>query len=160
MDSSSTAGLTAYLGALRRRRRLMALIAVPIAVAALVIALALPDRYSSSSLVSIEQQRLEGVRSSTRSASDDFVQEYVRSLGSALLSEKGLEPAVKQIPLYPDLKGAAAGDAAAHMVRDSRIDMVRSTILDPMSGREREIITGFRVVYTNSDPQLAFKGAT
>ena len=29
-----------------------------------------------------------------------------------------------------------------------------------MSGREREIITGFRVVYTNKDPKLAYSGAT
>ena len=89
MDSQPSGGLAAYFGALRRRRGLMAWIAGPIAIGALVVALALPDRYSSAGLISIEQQRLEGVRSSTRTASDEFVQEYVRSLSSTLLTEKG-----------------------------------------------------------------------
>lgn len=159
MDSQPSGGLAAYFGALRRRRGLMAWIAGPIAIGALVVALALPDRYSSAGLISIEQQRLEGVRSSTRTASDEFVQEYVRSLSSTLLTEKELEPAVKELPLYPDLQSDLSA-AAGQMASDTRIDMVRSTILDPMSGREREIITGFRVVYTNKDPKLAYSGAT
>jgi polysaccharide biosynthesis transport protein len=158
MESASTEGLSTYVRALGRRRGLMLMVSAPIVIGALVIALVLPDRYSSSGLVGIEQQRLEGVRSSTRSASDDFIQEYVRSIASELLTETALKDAVVQLDLYPEMKGNP-GAAAGRMAKDTRIEMARSTILDPMSGREREIINGFRVIYTHSDPKLAYKGA-
>jgi polysaccharide biosynthesis transport protein len=158
MESASPEGLSTYLRALRRRRGLMLLVALPVLLGALVVAFALPDRYSSAGLVGIEQQRLEGVRSSTRSASDDFIQEYVRSIASELLTEASLKDAASRLELYPALKGNAAA-AASRMARDTRIEMARSTILDPMSGREREIINGFRVIYTNPDPRLAYIGA-
>jgi capsular polysaccharide biosynthesis protein len=159
MEKSQTTGMTSYLVALRRRRRLMALVALPVILGSLVLAFALPDIYESSGLVNIEQERVEGVRSSTKSASDDYVQEYVRSVASTLLTVKGLTPAVESLELYPDLKGDLAA-AAGRMAEDTRIDVVRSTILDPGSGREREIISGFRISYENRDPQAAFRGAS
>jgi uncharacterized protein involved in exopolysaccharide biosynthesis len=137
----------------------MLYMALPVVAGALATALALPDIYQSSGMVSIEQARLEGVKSSTRAATDDYIQEYIRSISSGLLSEKELRKAVAEIDLYPDVKADPAA-AARRMIKDTRIDMVRSTILDPVSGREREIISGFKITYSSRDPRLAAKGAS
>jgi uncharacterized protein involved in exopolysaccharide biosynthesis len=137
----------------------MLIIALPVALVAAVAALALPDIYQASGLVSIEQARLEGVKSSTREATDDYVQEYVRSISTELLSEKVVRNAVAEFTPYPSLKDDP-GAAARRMIKDTRIDMVRSTILDPVSGREREIISGFKITYESRDPGLALAGAS
>jgi polysaccharide biosynthesis transport protein len=159
MDNpQQTSGAASYLGALRRRRRLLLLVAVPIILGAAALALSLPDRYQSSGVISIEQQRMEGVKKSTTTASDEYVQESVRSITTALFTEKGLAPAAQALHPYPDL-GDDISAAAARMVSDVKLDMIRTTILDPMSGREREIISGIRITYLNSDPKMAFRGA-
>jgi polysaccharide biosynthesis transport protein len=159
MESKQISGTASYLSAVRRRRRLMLFIALPIVLSALVAALALPDVYQASGMVSIEQARLEGVKSSTRAATDDYVQEYVRSVSNELLTEKVLRRAAAEIVPYPELKDDV-GAAARRMIKDTRIDMVRSTILDPISGREREIISGFKITYASRDPKLAARGAS
>lgn len=159
MDATDTSGISAYIAAIRRRKRLMLLIAVPILLGGLVLALALPDVYEASGMINIEQERLEGVKSSTRAATDDYVQEYVRSITNTLLSAKEMRKAAVDVVPYPELANDPVA-AASRMASDTRIDMVRSTILDPASGREREIISAFKVTYSNSDPKIAHRGAT
>ena len=112
MEKSQSSGMAGYVAARRRRLRLMLLLGLPVVLGSIALALSLPDVYVSSGVINIEQERLEGVRSSSKSASDDYIQEYVRSISATLLTEKMLAPAAASLDLYPDLKGnpsAAAG---------------------------------------------------
>jgi uncharacterized protein involved in exopolysaccharide biosynthesis len=160
-------GLGEYFSILRKRRRLLLLVAGPIVLAGVLAALLLPDVYRSSGLIEIEQSdNARGVQSQSindvvaRDTDEpQYADQYVQSLGTLVLSEKNLAQLLKVHKLYDDQN--VDPHATVQQLRDDiRVDIVTTTILDPESGRERNVVTAFTVSYDNLDPQRAHDGAT
>jgi uncharacterized protein involved in exopolysaccharide biosynthesis len=160
-------GVGDYLGIVRKRKRLLFMIGVPILALGAALALVLPDIYRSSGLIEIEgaeNVRQSGGDPSLQDAvarqSDEplYADQYVQSLSTAVLSDKNLARLLEKEQLYED----QADDPKSSLQRlrkDIRVDMVTVPILDPESGREREVVTAFTVSYENRDPQRAYAGA-
>jgi protein tyrosine kinase modulator len=83
----------------------------------------------------------------------------VQSLSTAVLSDKNLSLLLAKQPLYEDQAEDPKG-ALKRLRKDIHVDMVTVPILDPESGREREVVTAFTVSYDNRDPQRSYQGAT
>jgi polysaccharide biosynthesis transport protein len=159
-------GLGDYLGIVRKRKHLLFMIGAPILALGGLLALVLPDIYRSSGLIEIEGA--ENVRQSADPTLQDaiarqsdeplYADQYVQSLSTAVLSEKNLTQLLAKEKLYEDQAEDPKG-AVQRLRKDIHVDMVTVPILDPESGREREVVTAFTVSYDNRDPRRAHAGA-
>jgi succinoglycan biosynthesis transport protein ExoP len=158
-------GFSEYVSIIRKRRRLLLLVGVPIAVLGAVLALVLPDIYRASGLIEIEgaentrAQTSNTLQDSIARQSDEplYADQYVQSLSTQVLSDKNLRELLKQQRLYDDQ--SEDSNVIKDLRKDIRVDMVTVPILDPESGREREVVTAFTVSYENGDPRRAQQGA-
>ncbi len=160
-------GFGDYVGIVRKRKRLLFTVGLPILALGGLAALGLPDIYRSSGLIEIEGA--ENVRQNPTTAtlqdsiarqSDEplYADQYVQSLSTQVLSDQNLGRLLQQAQLYED-QLEDPKSAIKRLRKDIDVDMVTVPILDPESGREREVVTAFTVSYDNRDPQRAYQGA-
>ena len=159
MEPSSALSFNDYLIALKRRSNLMLGIALPIIALAIMLAIGLPSIYSSSGLIEIEQaQNLRQVMNETGNE-PRYADEYVASLGTRVLSSSNLRKLLQQHKFYDDQDEDPIG-AVQRLKKDANVDIVTTQIIDPSTGRDREVVTAFTVGFDHRDPQLAHVGAT
>lgn len=154
--SEQSTGLSEYLAALDRRRGLLLGIALPIVALGLLLAVGLPDIYRSSALIEVD---IEGDSHHGSSAvvnapgEPSYVDQYVTSLEGVVLGDDNLRPLLSRFELYPKIE--EEGSALSKLRRDIGVDIVTVPILDPRTGREREIVTAFTVSYDSRSPEKA-----
>jgi polysaccharide biosynthesis transport protein len=138
-----------YLATLLRRRRLMVWIALPVVLIAAVLAMALPDMYRSTATF-----RLTSGQVGDTGAGAEFADQYVMSLADRVLASSNLSAITEATKPYPEY-GDEIGEANAELRENVRVAMTIQTILEPRSGRERNINTGFTVDYEHPDAKKA-----
>jgi protein tyrosine kinase modulator len=156
-----TTGMAEYMSALQRRRGLLLGIALPIVALALLLAVALPDIYRSAALVEVDidgdQQHTAAAHQANALITDpdepSYVDQYVTSLKGTVLSSDNLRPLLKRYDLYPKLEDES--QALQKLRRDIGVEIVTAPILDPRTGREREIVTAFTLSYDSRKPAKA-----
>ncbi len=157
MNSPAPPEFSDYLHAIARRRALLFGIAIPIAVLAVLLALTLPDIYTSSALVEIDEpssaQSLAGT-----SAGSSYADQYVQNLKGIVLTDANLRKLQAEHNLEPAFEENEAA-ALKRIRRDINVQIVTTPILDPRTGREREIVDAFTLSYDNQVPEKAQKGA-
>lgn len=157
MDSPSSPEFSDYLHAIGRRKSLLIGIAVPLAALAILLSLTLPDIYTSSALVEIDEaSSMQSLATGTQDAS--YADQYVKNLTGIVLTNANLRKLNEEHRLYPEL----ADDETAmlkRLRRDIHVQIVTTPILDPRTGREREVVDAFTLSYDNRAPQKAQKGA-
>jgi len=153
------AGFGDYFAVLRKRRRLMLSIAIPIVAIAALLAATLPAQYRSTGLIQVDKD--ENLKNLVAQNSQDapYVDQYVQSLSTRVLTDKNLMGLLQAQRLYPD-QDKDLVDTMQRLHKDIRVDIVTVPILDPSNGREREIVNAFSVSLDNRDPQIAQRGAT
>ena len=158
---ANTPGLAEYVGVLKKRRRLALLIGAPILGLAMLLAVVLPDVYRAQGNIEIEgAQTLQALTAARAPAKNDgpYADQYVQSLSTAVLSDRNLARLLAEHQLYEDQKDDPSG-SLSRLRSDIDVDIVTVPILDPETGREREIVTAFTVAYENGEPQRAQAGA-
>lgn len=155
MNERPAAGFSDYLGAIRRRRGLLLTIAVPIVALALLLAVALPDIYRSSALIEVDVSDSKPANAMMTSPGEpSYVDQYVTSLKGVVLSDAKLRPLLAEYNLYPELTDNQPR-ALAELRSDIGVDIVTVPILDPRTGREREIVTAFTLAAESRSPEKA-----
>lgn len=149
METQHTASLGEYVAVLRRRRRLMVAIALPIVIVAVILAIALPDIYRSAANFLLVTDTV----TDSAGSSGEFADQYVMSLADRVVSGGNLGRIVKEVNPYPEF-----GDdqpAAVSELRDNiTVQMTTQTTLGA-GGREQAINTGFSVSYDHLVPEKA-----
>lgn len=154
-----------YLAALKRRRMLLAVIALPILAAALALAIGMPNVFVSTGLITFANATVSGALPTDKDQGDrarrekEYMDEYVNSLSASVMSPTTIGKLLDQMP---DLvaPGQDRADAIQEVIRKSQVETVRVPVLDPDTGREREIISAFTVSYDSRDPVQAQKVAS
>ena len=77
MEPQATTDVSDYIAALKRRRRMLAYIVVPIAAVAVALSLGLPDRFSSSSLFTFAQADVSGELPTRGRQEKEYADQYV-----------------------------------------------------------------------------------
>jgi polysaccharide biosynthesis transport protein len=151
-------GFSEYFGILRKRARLLITIAVPVAALGALLAIGLPDIYRSSGLIEIEEaQNLQNVLAREQEDAP-YADQYVQSLSTTVLSDKNLKRLLSEHQLYDD-QDPSNPALFKQLRRDIDVKIVTVPILDPNTGREREVVSAFTVAYDNRDPHRAQAGA-
>ncbi len=154
MDSHTAPGFSDYLGAIARRRGLLLGIALPIAALAILLAAALPDVYVSSALIEIDEPKAQSEELIKAPGEPSYADQYVSSLKGIVLSDANLTAVIRRYGLYPEHEGEPA-EALRRMKRDVGVEIVTTPILDPRTGREREVVAAFTLAYDSRSPDKA-----
>jgi len=157
MDSEANPEFTGYLHAIARRKALLFGVAIPIAVLAILLSVALPDMYTSSALVEIDEPSSPQSLAET-SGGESYADQYVQNLKGIVLTDSNLRKMAKEHNLYPGYDDDTA--MLTRLKRDISVNIVTTPILDPRTGREREVVDAFTRSYDNRSPEKAQKGAT
>jgi len=160
MESQASPEFSDYIHAIGRRKALLFGVAIPIAVLAILLSVTLPDVYTSSGLVEIDStsasQSLTTV--SAGNGESDYADQYVQNLKGIVLTDSTLRKLNREHNLYPELADDE-GAMLKRLRRDINVKIVTTPILDPRTGREREVVDAFTVSYDNRRPEKAQKGA-
>jgi uncharacterized protein involved in exopolysaccharide biosynthesis len=157
MENQSSPEFSDYIHAIARRKALLFGIAVPIALLAILLSVTLPDVYTSSALVEIDEPSTSQALAGT-SEESSYADQYVQNLKGIVLTDGNLRRLNQEHDLYP----ALADDESAmlkRLKRDITVKIVTTPILDPRTGREREVVDAFTLSYDNRVPEKAQKGA-
>jgi polysaccharide biosynthesis transport protein len=157
MDADSNPELSGYLHAIARRKALLLGIAIPIAVLAILLALALPDKYTSSALVEIDEPQSAQAMAET-SGGESYADQYVTNLKGIVLTDANLRRMASEHDLYPEFESEPSA-MLLRMKRDISVSIVTTPILDPRTGREREVVDAFTLSFDHRRPEKAQAGA-
>jgi len=161
MDPQASPEFSDYIHAIARRKTLLFGIAIPVAVLAILLSLTLPDIYTSSGLVEIDEPSAAQSLSVQGSGNgeSDYADQYVQNLSGIVLNDTNLRKLNQLHQLYPDMEDDESA-MLKRMRRDINVKIVTTPILDPRTGREREVVDAFTVSYDNRVPEKAQKGAS
>jgi uncharacterized protein involved in exopolysaccharide biosynthesis len=148
MEAEKAIEFSDYFQALRQRRHLIVAIWIPIALGALLLAIALPSIYVSTATFQLKANATDQTKG------DNYADRYVSGLTASVLGSPQLRDAIDTLKPYPQLGGDNSA-ALRKLKGDVSVEMVTQKILDPQSGLERNLNTGFTVEYDNRDPQRA-----
>jgi uncharacterized protein involved in exopolysaccharide biosynthesis len=155
MDSDNNPEFSGYIHAIARRKALLFGIAIPIAVLAVLLSIGLPDIYTSSALVEIDEPSSASAAES--SSGESYADQYVQNLKGIVLTDSNLRKMVREHNLYPDYDDEDA--MLKRVKRDISVSIVTTPILDPRTGREREVVDAFTLSFDHREPAKAQKGA-
>ena len=137
-----------YVSSLRRRRRVILWIWVPLVLVTMLLAVALPSQYGSTATFQLKADHDD------HAGGDTYLDRYISGLARTVLGSLELRVAMTSLAPYPLLKDDP-GAASKRLREDVDVVMTTEKILDPMTGLERKVNTGFTVTYTNPDPKTA-----
>jgi len=156
MDSDNNPEFSGYIHAIARRKALLFGIAIPIAVLAILLSVALPDVYTSSALVEIDEPSSSQSLAET-SGGESYADQYVQNLKGIVLTDSNLRKMIKEHGLYTGYEDESA--MLQRVKRDISVNIVTTPILDPRTGREREVVDAFTLSFDHREPAKAQKGA-
>ena len=154
MNSNEAGTLSDFSVVLRRQFRAIILLAAPVLSLTVGVALGWPAVYRSSGVIRIEQLGHD------RRAVDTYAESYVQTLAAQVFTRDRLAGWVEQFDLFANEASWDTGDRVRELRSILGTDIVMTPVLDPISGREREVVTGFTVYYESASPQEARDVAT
>lgn len=153
MEAQAAPGFSDYLSAIGRRRALLLGIALPIAALSVLLAVALPNLYRSSALIEIDEPKAAGELISAP-GEPSYADQYVTSLKGIVLSDANLRELIRKYELYPEHRDDETA-ALRRLHRDIDVEIVTTPILDPRTGREREVVAAFSLAHDSRSPDKA-----
>ena len=142
-------GIDDYLEILRRRWWIILIPTVVGCVGTYLFSRTLADRYTSRTLVLVEQQKVPD--SYVKSVVTGDIAELLGTMQEQILSRTRLQPIIEKFGLFKDQKGRATMEDLVDRLRKS---ISVAPIQSLVSTREGEL-PGFTITFTSSEPRLA-----
>ena len=150
-----TPELSDYLAVIKRRRRLLLSLSLPILTITVALAAGLPDIYVATGIVRYSDATISGELATAPEARQKaYVDLYMVGLAGAVLSPPVLKQLLDQMPQLV-APGETREDAMLDIVDRTRVKPVTLSVLDPDSGRKRDVISEFAISFDSSDPRTA-----
>jgi polysaccharide biosynthesis transport protein len=163
-EESTTPDLSDYVAAIKRRRMLLASIALPILAIAAALAIGLPSIYMSTGLFTFTDATVPGEMPANPNADairrmqEQYRDAYVDSLSSGVLGGASIAALEQAVPgIVPP--GTDPAKAADDIKKRIHVETVRTAVLDPNTGRNLDIISAFTVSYDSRNPLIAARAA-
>jgi len=154
MDAGNVTSMEFSL-TLRRQFHTFVFVAAPLLAIIAGIAFGLPDIYRSTAVIRIDRDRGNDNR-----AVDTYAEYYVETLVGQVLKRNNFDTWVQEFDLFADEKTWSDVDKRAELRKNLNTDIVTTLVIDPFSGREHDVVTGFEVSYMNFSPIDAQKVAS
>ncbi|MEO1041718.1 MAG: hypothetical protein AAFX52_05470 [Pseudomonadota bacterium] len=147
-------GLATVSRMLRRRYRLISVIAAILLTVVVLIAVVWPATYRSSATVLIEQPDVpsELIRSAVTAIPD----ERLRRIEQRVMTTQNLITVIDKLELYRDERAEIEASALSERIkRRLGLELIRATVTDPNNGREVEYTIGFSLRADDRNPRIA-----
>jgi succinoglycan biosynthesis transport protein ExoP len=118
------------------------------------IAFGLPDLYRSTGVIRIEQN----VQGDNR-AVDTYAEYLIETLTEQVFTDENLGSWIDEYGVYAEEPGWSDAKRFSVMRDNINTTIVTTTVIDPRTGREREVVTGFEVSFDSRKPELAHRVA-
>ena len=156
MDMDGAPGFSAYTAALKRRRWVMLAVALPVALCGAMLAVAMPGIYLAPATFQFEAPAIADKQA--RGEADTYTDEYVSRLTTAVLTGDNLAQMRGALSQYPGF-AADQNQGTDTITRNIKVGMVTERILDPGSGRQKDVNTGFTIAFQARGPEEAQKAS-
>jgi polysaccharide biosynthesis transport protein len=154
MEPIKEIDLRDLLAGFRRRRKLMLVVAGPIALISVLLALFLPPVYRSQAIILIEQQEIPS--DLVRSTVTSFADQRIQVISQRVMTSTNLLDIVERFALYEDMRARQPRELVLEQMReDIRRQMISAEVVDPRSGRPTEATIAFSLSYDSPNPALA-----
>jgi len=153
--NAGNADLGAFSIALRRQIQTIAYIVGPVLAIFIGIALGLPDIYRSTGVIRIT----DSVDRNSR-AVDSYAEYYVETLAGQVLTSANLENWIEELDLFAGESNWTVLEKKAELRKNLKTTIVTTPVIDPINGREREVVTGFEVTARSASPDEAERVAS
>lgn len=134
-------------------------VAIPVLLGAVLLARLLPDRYTSSAEIDIN---LEGSVARTLEPIEitSYADQYIATLTDRALTRENLAELANQPELFAGEESGLTESERIDKIRESiGVSVMTQVVISPNSGREVDLISGFRVASTGSDPEFVYEVA-
>jgi len=145
MDTDQAPGLSVYAAALKRRQSVMLAVALPVTAFGILLALALPSIYMAPATFQFEAPAIAEQHAAQHN-NNNYEDEYVSRLTDAVLTRENLQAMREALRASPEAR-ADQSETAGKIRKSVRVEMVTERILDPQSGRQKDVNTGFTVAF-------------
>jgi succinoglycan biosynthesis transport protein ExoP len=148
---SNAMTLTDYFGIVKRRKWSLILPAVFVFLCAVIVALALPSIYKSTSTILIEEQDVPSDFVMTTVTS--YAEQRLQSIHQRIVSFSRLLEMVNRFNLYPDLKEKwTTEEIIGKMREDIVLEPISAEMVDRRTGRPTNATIAFSLSYEGEDP--------
>jgi uncharacterized protein involved in exopolysaccharide biosynthesis len=140
-----------YMGAFKRRRLSIFVIAVTIFVMGALAALLWPATYKSSATILIKEQDIpsELVQSTVTS----FASQRIQAISQRVMARPNLMEIIGQYKLYEDERKRLTTEEIIAEMRDNiGLDMIEASVVDPRSGRPTAATIAFQLSFSGENP--------
>jgi protein tyrosine kinase modulator len=138
-----------YLDILRRRWWLILIPAVVGCLGVYLVSLTLSDRYTSTTLVLVEGQKVP--ENYVKSVVTGDIGERLGTMQQQIMSRTRLQPIIEKFNLYKDDSGKLS--------MEERVDLLRKAIsvipIKSLISNDKDELPGFTISFTGNDPRLA-----
>lgn len=139
---------TQYMGVLRRRWPYLVTILPAAVLLAVLMAFTLPAIYQSSATILLEASSIDPTLVKTSVVS--YADQQIELVRRTVMTADNVEPIVKKVDPYPDLKDVSTREKANMILGDFNIQKVDPVTLEPMV-----LSNAFSIYYNNPSPQIA-----
>ena len=147
-----------YMGAFKRRRLSIFVIAVTVFVMGALAALLWPATYKSSATILIKEQDIpsELVQSTVTS----FASQRIQQISQRVMARPNLMEIINQYKLYEDERKRLTTEEIIAEMRDNiGLDMIEAAVVDPRSGRPTAATIAFQLSFSGENPTQVQKVA-
>ncbi len=139
-----------FAATFRRQFRTMVYVAGPTLAIFIGIALGMPDLYRATGVIRIDSS----VQGASR-VEDTYAEYYVQTLTGRVYTSGNLKTWVDQFDLFAEKTDWTITEKMAELRANLETTIVTTKVIDPIRGREREVVTGFEVAHTSRSPDVA-----
>ena len=140
-----------YIQILKRRKWSLLLPAVIVFLIAVVVALALPSIYMSTSTILIEEQDIPADFVMTTVTS--YVEQRLQSINQRMMSFTKLSEIIQRFDLYPELRDKLTSEEIVEkMKEDTVLEPVSTEVVDRRTGRPSAATIAFTLSYQGKNP--------
>ena len=140
-----------YMGAFKRRRVSISVIAITVFLLGALAALLWPATYKSSATILIKEQDIpsELVQSTVTS----FASQRIQAISQRVMARPNLMEIIQQYKLYEDERERlTTEEIIAEMRENISLDMIEASVVDPRSGRPTAATIAFQLSFSGESP--------
>lgn len=158
LDQESGKSLLDYLLALKRRKGYVFGVGFIVAIAAIILALALPPAYRSTATILIEQQEIP--TDLVRSTITSFAEQRIQVISQRVMTRSNLKSIIDKYNLYAEERQDEPLETIIEQMRkDIQMRTISADVIDPRSGRPTEATIAFTLSYSSEASATAQKVA-
>jgi len=157
METSPMAPMD-YVKILKRRKWSLIIPALIVLLIAVVVALALPSIYMSTSTILIEEQDIPA--DFVMATVTSYVEQRLQSINQRIMSYTKLSEIIQRLDLYPELRDKlTAEEIVEKMTEDTLLEPVSTEVVDRRTGRPTAATIAFTLSYQGKNPNTVQKVA-